>query len=568
MAKEIKFTLDLKVNGVSSLVTVRANAEEMAKSIEDATKKTTAFKRIMKSIGEASVPMNATIQCFQQLRSSMSELTEENGRFSAAMRAANTMAGKSAEDFTKLKDKVSELSKTVPVARDELVNGLYQVVSNGVPEDNWISFLEASARSSVGGMTDLGEAVKVTSTVIKNYGMSWDQAAAVQDKIQLTAKNGVTSFEQLAMALPRVTGNAATLGVSIDELMATFATLTGVSGNTAEVSTQLAAIFTALVKPSSEATKMAAEMGIQFDAAAIKAAGGFQAFITKLDESVKSYARSSGVLEQEVYGKLFGSAESLRAMGPLTGQLAETFGRNVETMKGSAGTMDEAFNTMSQGVGSSFQMMKNKFGDLTDSFAGAINYAMPFLNLISTVGIFSMSVTSVGTALKAAGVAMAGYIQKTALATAVQKAWNVAAGLGRSFAVILTRSITSLASAMGIASVSVRTFTWVVRGLEIATGVGAILAAVSIATDVFGNSAEKAADKVEQLSEAEQIAKQQEQQIQQTRQEAAAAMQVEIAKLKELIDSHADATKEVRASTISMAKYSALTKRRPTGMTR
>lgn len=79
----------------------------------------------------------------------------------------------------------------------------------------------------------------------------------MQDKIQLTAKNGVTSFEQLAQALPRVTANASTLGVSVDELLASFATLTGVSGNTNEVATQMAAIFTALVKPSSEATEMA-----------------------------------------------------------------------------------------------------------------------------------------------------------------------------------------------------------------------------------------------------------------------------------------------------------------------
>ncbi|MCF0203596.1 MAG: phage tail tape measure protein [Bacteroidaceae bacterium] len=109
----------------------------------------------------------------------------------------------------------------------------------------------------------------------KNYAMDWSAAGEIQDKIQMTAKNGVTSFEQLAAALPRVTGNAATLGVSIDELMAAFATLTGVSGNTAEVSTQLAAIFTALVKPSSEATEMAKQMGIEFDAMAIKAAGGY-----------------------------------------------------------------------------------------------------------------------------------------------------------------------------------------------------------------------------------------------------------------------------------------------------
>ena len=96
-----------------------------------------------------------------------------------------------------------------------MANGLYQVVSNGVPEDNWISFLEQSAKASVGGLADLEETVKVTSTVIKNYGLAWSAAGDSQDKIQLRAKNGVTGFEQLGQALPRVTGNAAILGLSV-----------------------------------------------------------------------------------------------------------------------------------------------------------------------------------------------------------------------------------------------------------------------------------------------------------------------------------------------------------------
>ena len=62
------------------------------------------------------------------------------------------------------------------LAREELANGLYQVVSNGVPEDNWIDYLNASARSAVGGIADVGEVVKVTSTIIKNYGLEWDAA--------------------------------------------------------------------------------------------------------------------------------------------------------------------------------------------------------------------------------------------------------------------------------------------------------------------------------------------------------------------------------------------------------
>ncbi len=140
------------------------------------------------------------------------------------MAAANTMAGKSGEEFANLKEQVAELSKTIPVARDQLANGLYQVISNGVPEDNWIEYLEKSAKASVGGIADLEEVVKVTSTVIKNYGLAWSDAETIQDKILLTAKNGVTSFEQMAQALPRVTANAATLGVSVDELMASFLT--------------------------------------------------------------------------------------------------------------------------------------------------------------------------------------------------------------------------------------------------------------------------------------------------------------------------------------------------------
>lgn len=225
-----------------------------------------------KWIGAAALSgsLSAAKDAMHSLSGVLNEVTAESQGFNDAMRAANTMAGKDAAGFEALKGQVAGLADEIPIARDALANGLYQVVSNGVPEDNWIEFLRASARSSIGGIADLGKVVGVTSTVIKNYGLTWDEAASIQDKIQLTAKNGVTSFEQLADALPRVSGNAATLGVSVEELMAAFATLTGVSGNTAEVSTQLAAIFTALVKPSSEATNMAQKMGIEFNAAAIK----------------------------------------------------------------------------------------------------------------------------------------------------------------------------------------------------------------------------------------------------------------------------------------------------------
>ena len=394
------------------------------------------------------------------------------------------MAGKSGEDFARLKGQVAELSKSIPVVRDELANGLYQVISNGVPEDNWIAFLQKSAKASVGGIADLGETVKVTSTIIKNYGLSWDKAGDVQDKIQLTAKNGVTSFEQLAQALPRVTGNAATLGVSIDELMATFATLTGVSGNTNEVATQMAAIFTALVKPSSEASKMAQQMGIEFDAAAIKAAGGMRNFLTDLDKNVKAYANKSGMLEQEIYGKLFGSAESLRALGPLTGQLAAKFNENVEAMKGSAGTIDDAFSIMSSSGAASLQILKNKFAEVGDAIASTMGGIMPVLNITAQIGNTVIAVSAMVSGLKNLAKIQAIVKVRTMAMNAASLVWNATSVRMNALVQVMTASFRG-------AAVSATTLKLAIQGLLISTGVGVAIVAL---TEVIAAFTSKSAD--------------------------------------------------------------------------
>jgi phage-related minor tail protein len=234
MAVSLKFNLDVKTAGAEGVKQLSGEIEgldDVLKRVSSSLKKSTEGFSVFTDIAVKTGQISTS---FSQMSTAVTELSANYNSFDKAMRAANTMAGKTGKDFDTLKDKIIGLSKVIPMTRDELANGLYQTISNGVPEDNWIEFLEQTAKASVGGIADLGQAVTVTSTVIKNYGLDWADAGAIQDKIQKTAQNGVTSFEQLAAALPRVSGNAATLGVSIDELMATFATLTGVSGNTAE----------------------------------------------------------------------------------------------------------------------------------------------------------------------------------------------------------------------------------------------------------------------------------------------------------------------------------------------
>lgn len=512
MANEVRFNIRLNIDGKDKVVTATTAVDNLRHVVDEAKGAASTLQAQLINTNQIVERWNNISGAIDQVSSVLNNATAESRSFGGAMAAANTMAGKNGEDFARLKDQVAELSETIPIARDELANGLYQVISNGVPEDNWIEYLRQSAKASVGGIADLGETVKVTSTLIKNYGLQWSDAGSIQDKIQLTAKNGVTTFEQLAGALPRVASQASTLGVSVDELMATFSTLTGVSGNTAEVSTQLAAVFTALIKPSSEAAEMAQQMGIQFNAASIKAAGGMEQFLQQLDKSVRQYAASSGMLEQEIYGKLFGSAESLRALTPLTNQLADRFRENVADMKNSAGTIDKAFDTMSSTGGATLQMLNNKLGEYSDMLQSTIGNVLPYINMASqmamgasaTVTLFK-SLNILGTASKVASMAVA----------------------------VLSPIVQVCSATMRGASVSATTLRLAIRGLLISTGVGIAVVALTEAINYLLGSSDSAAASVDNLTESEQRAKQAHQQEAGEIANVRSEMMQNIAKLKD-----------------------------------
>ena len=498
-SKEIKFNLRLAIDGKEQLVSAVTSAKELKASFNGVQKEVDDFSNTFTNkFSKCFANVNQIIGAVNSVSAALQSLTADSNSFAKSMVVANTMAGKGGKDFAALKDSVTELSKEIPLTRDELANGLYQVISNGVPEDNWIDYLRASAKASVGGVADLGEVVKVTSTLIKSYGLSWKDATAIQDKIQLTAKNGVTSFEEMAQALPRVSGDAATLGVSVDELMATFASLTGVTGGTAEVSTQLAAVFTALVKPSSEATKMAQQMGIEFNAAAIKSAGGFRQFLTQLDASVKGYAQSSGMLSKEVYAKLFGSAESLRAIGQLTTQQKDKFAENAEAMKGSAGTMEETFKMVDSTSSATIQKMENSWGGLTDYIASAVKFLKPALNFVATIGLalnaFQTITLSLGK-FKIAAFAAAVRIKALAVAQTVWKVSTIACAT-------TTRVLSGALVALGV---SANVAKGAIRGLLASTGVGIAIAALGFAVEkvigYFDKSTEAIEDNTDALKE-------------------------------------------------------------------
>ena len=532
MAKDVKFNIKLSVDGKDVVVQASTNVQNLADKLGIVHDRVTAADKAFIKWSQSVIAIQSIQQSLTQLSGAMQTLTGDSFAYSKAMRAANTMAGKDAAGFEALTDDVTELAKQIPIARDELANGLYMVISNGVPEDNWINYLEKSAKASVGGLADLQKVVTVTSTIIKNYGLEWEAAGEIQDKIQLTAKNGVTSFEQLADALPSVAGSAAQLGITIEELMAIFATCTGVTGNTAEVSTQLGAVLKALIKPSTEAAKAAEQMGIKFDAAAIKEAGGLDNFLKSLDKAINEYSARTGELSETIYGTLFGSARALRLLTSLTGEQADKFTQNIGEMTNSAGTMDGAFEQMSSTGAAKLKMLENQLGKYRDMVASVFGNVMPIINFTATLGLVAMTFESLRKSAVMLWAGIGRLTQATAAGRAVKLLWTATA--------VRMNAVTQvMAASFKGAAVSARTLRLAIEGLLIVGGITAAWVVLTEVLTLFNDKSEEAAKSSQELQEAEEA-------FTRTLADSKMAIEADIKKLQQLIDTKADTTAAVK----------------------
>lgn len=300
------------------------------------------------------------------IAASVTALTQKSIEFEHSMAMSNTIMKETPGNFAAVTDQVRDLSKEIPIVRDQLSSGLYEVLSAGVPKENAIQFLEDSAKAAVAGTADLGEVVRTTTSIIKAYGMEFDKQADIQNRMQKAVDLGQMTMGEFASALPHSTVLAGNLGVTIDELMGAFATMTGVTGNAAEVSTQLAAVMSGLINPSSEARDVIKQLGIAFDANSVKRAGGLNDFLTELMPKIDALSNRSGMTRQSIIAKLFGREEAVRGIIGLTGELADKWSENTIAMTTSAGAVESAFNVMQETTQSKILKMQNNLTALWD----------------------------------------------------------------------------------------------------------------------------------------------------------------------------------------------------------
>lgn len=319
---------------------------------------------------------------------------------------------------------------------------LYQVISAGAEQGaEAIGILDQANKLAVGGVTDITTAADGLTSAMNAYGDEAGTATEVSDAFFVAMKAGKTTVGELSKSIGQVAPISAQAGVGLDELLAATAALTKGGTSTSESMTQLRAILTAVIKPSKEAGDTAAELGLRFDAQALKAKGlaGFLADVA---------AKTGG--SAEVMAKLFGSVEGLGAVLALTGKAAKDFDETLGQMDQRAGATDEAFAKVADTSAHAAAQFKAALTDVQISAGQALTGLTPLLKAVTgAINLFNDLPSPVKTVVAGVGALAVAAVPAALAVNSIAKAVGLATtALGLQRAAVLALPV-PLAAAAG-----------------------------------------------------------------------------------------------------------------------
>lgn len=257
------------------------------------------------------------------------------------------LPGISRDAMDEMGDDVLALSKKMGVLPDDVVPGLYDALSAGVPQDNVFEFIEGASKLAIGGSIEVGEAVDILTTSVNAWSESSLTATEASDYLFTTVKLGKTTMGELNSSLSSVAPTAAAVGVGLDEVGASLAVLTAGGMPTAQAATAMNAALAELAKTGTKASDAFAEMndGQTFDEF-IKAGGSLEEAMVMIAES------GEPVLD------MFGSVDAAKGVLALTADDASLLTANMLEMSDAAGATDAAFGTMNETTARAMETVK------------------------------------------------------------------------------------------------------------------------------------------------------------------------------------------------------------------
>lgn len=442
MAKEIKFSIKLNIDGKEQFGTVTANAKELVRTLDGAKTSAARFQDVMVKFASISSIIKNTGEAVGVLAGKLNELNSKN----LSMQQQTGLTG---EAMAELRNEVQAVATTYGKEFSEVLTGVSTMMKGfGISSEEAMRLVRSGLMSGADATGQMFDILKEYPTYFKEAGLTAEQFMAI-----------IT--------------NGANMGVFNDKAADTIK-----EGNLR-------------LREMTKATAEALD-GIGLDS-------------TKIQDQLKSGMLTTFDVMQQVGAKLKElpqtSAEVGTAIADIFGGPGEDAGLayiesladmelGMNKLKSQASDTGKALDGQVDGL----KNINDVLMAVVDKF-NVLPSLQPFLNITSQIGMTVIGVESLVSSLKALNIVETA----TALRT---KGIAVAMSAYRATQIATNAIVAASAGHFKTAAVGATTLKVAIRGLLVATGVGAALTALGLVIDYLYSSSDKATDEMDTLKDA------------------------------------------------------------------
>jgi len=357
----------------SQLESTNKKIDVQSSSWTQAGEKLNSISEGFKNVGEklSSVGETLTTHVSAPLATAGIASLKFSNDFSDGLAKISTTADTTQTSIDSIGKGVIKLSDDTGKSVDDLNAGLYEAISSGVQTGNSLNFMTTATKAAVGGFTDTHTAVDGLTTVLNSYNMKSEDAIKIANQMMVAQNLGKTTLGEMAQSIGLVADTTANMNIKTQDLFSSLATMTAHGIGTSEAISGLREALSNVIKPSDEASKMAQQLGLQFDAAHVKSVGWAQ-FLEEIKD--KTHGNTAEM------GQLFGSVAGLNAMITLTSQSGMSlFNESLKEMNSNTNYVDQAF----QKVKNSSIELGQALTPLLSTLASMIKGLAEWLNSLS-----------------------------------------------------------------------------------------------------------------------------------------------------------------------------------------
>jgi TP901 family phage tail tape measure protein len=301
----------------------------------------TRASRAAVSIGKMTAALGA-IGASAAAGAALNRAIQNFHNLSGALAEVSTLIEGTPQQMRTLNQEVLRLSNAYGGTATQNAKAFYQALSAGAKGVvDAAKTVEQANKLAVGGVTTVEVAIDGLTSAMNAYKASSLTAQEASDAMFTGMRLGKTTIGELSASLGRVAPLAQQAGLSFDELVAAVSITTKSGIQTSEAVSGMKAALANIINPGEAAQRMAKELGIQFNAAALETMG----FVGFIDQIRKATGGSSEALTQ-----LFGSIEGANVVMALAGTGFDDLTSAMGEFANKAGETEAAYEKMAESL--------------------------------------------------------------------------------------------------------------------------------------------------------------------------------------------------------------------------